>query len=244
MARGAPDYGLYAVKIAPIVGLADLGEAVVRLGAISTWDRRGYVVYQDSFEEPNLLWKVEKTGTGWKPYLSSFTAWMGSQCAYLNAPYSASSKSTMSSWMPLLKEGRLGFEFWLQFEAWTPAYFHFQVYIDDGVNTAYLALKTDFIAGTLQIRTDAGWVIAVTDIMFTLDKHFFVPIKVVIDTTTDKYVRLMVANREFDLSTHSLLDMGVSTDHYINVIVEVVASGALADQFAYFDNFIMTQDEP
>ena len=244
MPRGAPDYGLYAVKTAPIVGLADLGEAVVRLGAISTWDRRGYVVYQDSFEDPLLKWRVEKTGTGVKPYLYNSTAWMGSQCAYLNAPYSASSKSTMSSWMPLLKEGRLGFEFWVQPYAWSPGYFHFQIYIYDGVNTAYTALKTDFAAGTLEIRTDAGWVTAVTDIMFTIDKHFFVPIKVVVDTNTDKFVRLIVANREFDLSAHSLLDMGDTADHYIQVIAEVVGIAAVWDMYALFDNFIMTQDEP
>jgi len=244
MPHGAPDYGLYAVKIAPIVGLADLGEAVVRLGAISTWDRRGYVVYQDSFEDPLLKWFLKATGTGLKPYHHSDAAWMGSQCVFLSAPESVSSKSTMQSWMPLLKEGKLGFEFWVQPYAWSPGYFHFQIYIYDGVNISYVALRTDFVAGTLEIRTNAGWVTAVTDIMFTIDTHFFVPIKVVIDTTTDEYVRLMVANREFDLSAHSMLDMGATTDHYIEVIAEVVASGAPFDMWALFDNFIMTQDEP
>jgi len=243
MARGAPDYGIYAVRIAPIVGLSDIGEGAVRLGAIDLWDRRGFVIFQDDFESPTLLWDTEKEGSGEYPILNSDEVCMGSQSCYLSAPIAADSESRLTRIFPLLKKGRLGFEFWIQARAYTDGYFWWRLWEKDGVNIAFAELRFDSEAKNITIRTSTGYVEVLTDIYTTQGDHFFLPIKIVIDTNTDKYVRLLVGSVEVDLSAYSLRDMGDTTDHNLNVKLGCLGC-ALDSMFTYVDNFILTQDEP
>lgn len=50
MPHGLPDWGLTGPKTT-VYGLDDVGEAAVRLGSPVSWDRRGDVVFVDSFNE-------------------------------------------------------------------------------------------------------------------------------------------------------------------------------------------------
>ncbi len=55
MPHGTPDWGLVG-PISVLYGLDDLGEQAVRLGAVSSWDRIGHVVFQDNFSEGVGAW--------------------------------------------------------------------------------------------------------------------------------------------------------------------------------------------
>jgi len=243
MVHGAPDYGIYAIRTAPIVGLADLGEAVARMGAINIWDRRGFTILQDDFESPVLRWLASNVAPGDKPVLSSSEVRMGSQSCLLNAPPGAGSESYITKILPLLRKGRLGFEIWVQARAYIDGYFYWKLWQKDGSNIAYAEFRLDTVANNIKIRTPDGYEEVLTDVYSTEAKHFFLPIKIVIDTNTDKYVRLLVSSHEVDLSAYSLLDMGDTTDRKLEIRYGCLGC-ALANFYAYVDNFIFTQDEP
>jgi len=61
MAHGTPDWGVTASK-KTIYSLHDMGELAVRLGSIVSFDRRGDVIFSDSFQ--NGLGKVYASGVG------------------------------------------------------------------------------------------------------------------------------------------------------------------------------------
>ena len=243
MPRGAPDYGLYAVKTAPIVGLADLGEAVARLGAINVWDRRGFTVFQDNFESPTLDYYCYASAPGVIPVLSNTQVLTGSQSVYFSAPAAEDSASHMARDFALLKEGKLGVELWVQAVTRAPGYFYYSFYIYDGAIPAYAKVMFDSIAKTITLNTDEGDVVVATNIFTRQSYHYFLPIKVVIDTNTDKYVRLMVGSQEIDVSAYKLTTFAPSTDRYIHLGIGVVGDD-VATMKAYLDNLILTQDEP
>ena len=243
MPRGAPDFGIYAVKEAPIVGLADVGEAVARLGAINVWDRKGWTVLFDDFEAPTLNWIPQTEGSGETPVLSSTQAFMGSQSCYLSAPAAASSVSKIWRRFPLLSVGKLGVELWIQAKAYSPGYFQFYFYVYDGAIPTLAEVLYDTVAREITLGTAAGNIVVASDVFMYTVANYFLPIKVVIDIENDKYVRLMVGPQEIDISAHDLITFAPSTDRYISLTIACLGCEA-TDMWAYVDNFILTQNEP
>jgi len=63
MAHGQPDYGMYTLANT-IYRLTDMGELAARLGSINTYDRRGDVIFLDSFESGLTAWSPSSACTG------------------------------------------------------------------------------------------------------------------------------------------------------------------------------------
>lgn len=242
MPRGQADYGIYQPQSA-IVGLADVGEAAARLGAINVWDRRGWTVWFDDFEAPTLNYYRWATALGEEPVLSNTQVLRGSQSALFIAPAAVNSGSHMARDFPLLREGKLGVELWVQAVTRVPGYFYFSFYVYDGAIPAYVKVMYDSVAKTITLDTRAGDVVVATDIFTRQSYHYFLPIKVVIDTITDKYVRLLVGSQEIDISAHSLTIFGASTNRYLHLTMGVMGDD-VGNMRAYVDNLILTQNEP
>jgi hypothetical protein len=60
---------------------------------------------------------------------------------------------------------------------------------------------------------------------------------------TDRYVRLLIGTAEVDLSQHSLVPWGADANKHLFVIFRL-DGGVAGAQYAYLDNFILTQNEP
>jgi len=242
MARGQPDYGLYQPQFA-IAGLADLGEAVARLGSINVYDRRGFTIWMDDFEAPILRWRATYILNGQAPILSTTTSFRGVQSVYFNTPAGVNSASFLDRRFPLIRLGKAGAEFWVQGFTKTIGYFAATFYIYDGTTPNYAELLYDTNAGTISIVHAAGTtVIAANVYMYNL-QYYFLPIKLVVDMDSNMYSRLIVGEREFDLSAYQLVALPASTDRYILVGFTVRGSAA-DDMWMYLDNFILTQNEP
>lgn len=242
MPRGQPDFGLYTET--PVAsGISDPGEAAARLGSINIYDRRGWTVWFDDFEAPSLKWHTGATAPGEVAVLSTATSFSGIQSLFLNVPAGMLAESYIDRIFPLIRRGKVGFEFWVQGQTKALGYFQLRINIYDGVAPYQVVLLYDTTAEILYIVTPAGNIPIATNVMMLTSSFYFLPIKLVVDIDTDLYTRLLVGEREFDISTHAQVALPASTDRYIQVYFYVVGEATI-DKWMYLDNFILTQNEP
>jgi len=242
MPRGQPDYGLYTDT--PVAsGISDPGEAAARLGSINVYDRRGWTVWFDDFESPSLKWVGARTAPGAFPVLSTGQAFSGIQSVHLNAPAGVASASSIARRFPLIRRGKVGFEIWVQGTTVTPGYLELRADIHDGV-TPYWAAWRYYSAGRdLYIVTPDGEELIDNLAYMISSRFYFLPVKLVVDMDTDLYTRLVVGEREHDISAYGQNVMAPGTNKFIEVTISI-APNAVFDQKMYLDNFILTQNEP
>lgn len=242
MPRGQPDYGI--TTSTPVAsGISDPGEAAARLGGINVYDRRGWTVWMDDFEVPELKWDRLAIGGGIGPGLSTTRAWMGIQSAYFNCPALPAPSASMYKSFPLLRLGKTGIEFFVFLNVQTPGYMRVRFRTFDRANRADAELRLDNQAQTATIVTPAGNIVVATKCFNTAARLVWAPVKLVIDMDTDFYTRLLISEREIDLSAHALVGGGVTGEGLLWVDFSLIGD-AVAEMFSYIDDFILTQNEP
>jgi len=242
MPRGLPDYGQNAEQYA-IAGMGDLGEAVARLNSINVYDRRGFTVWQDDFEAPALKWTATATGSGIVPYLSTDQAFSGVQSVYFDAAFGGAPICHLSRRFPLIRRGKIGLEYWVQGNMDSPSYFELVFTVYDGAIPNSLSLRYDTSTPSLRVLTTVGWQTLLPAPYMWAEDNYFLPIKVVFDMDTDRWVRVLWGEQEFDLSQYFVLALPANADRYVDAHFRLVGSGAVS-QWARLDNFILTQNEP
>lgn len=242
MPRGQPDFGVYTET--PVAsGISDPGEAAARLGSINVYDRRGWTVWMDDFEAPALKWVTSRNFGGTLPVLSTTQAWMGVQSTYFITAAAADTYAAILRHFPLTRLGKVGVEFFLLFSSFTPGYFSIQLRIHDRTNRADAELRLDWEAQTATIVTPAGNIVVATNCFNSLVWKVWTPVKLVVDVDTDLYTRLLIGPQEIDLSAHSLVAGGATTESLLWTELRLVGDAGDAMN-AYLDNFILTQNEP
>jgi len=222
--RGAPDYGIY------------------QRPAIAE-----QAVWHDDFELPVLRWTPLAVAPGVAAVLSTTTHFSGNQSVFLDAPAGAMSDSLISRRFPLTQLGRIGIEFFVQGFTKTTGSFIVTLTFYDGTIPSQAQLIYDTDAGTISIvHLVAG--VATTTIIARLvymvtQEFYFLPIKLVIDTVTDMYVKLWVGGVPYDLSTYTMTVLAGSPDRYIYVQFRIDGSAA-DDMWMYIDDFTLSQNEP
>ena len=242
MPRGQPDYGIMT-QTSVASGISDPGEAAARLGSINVYDRRGWTAWMDNFEAPNLKWDTASSVGGVLPTLSTIRAPMGIQSVRLHTAGLGGEWAQIAKGFPLLRLGKVGIEFWIYLVSFAPNYMRVRLNIGDGVDISQAELRLDFATTTATIVTPTGNIPVSTNCFNTPVNEVFVPIKLVVDMDTDRYVRLLIGPDEIDLSAHALVDGGATTDRFLNVSMRLLGS-FLTQGVAYVDNFILTQNEP
>lgn len=242
MPRGQPDFGLYTQT--PVAsGISDPGEAVARLGSINIYDRRGWTVWMDDFEAPDWKWNVGSIVPGLNPLLVTTQKWMGVQSAYLDCPAGAAPISTMEKYLPLIRQGKFGVEFWVSGKILTPGHFSLELSIFDGTDHITAALAIDTEANTVSIWS-AGAYHVIDRNSFQPDRpSLFIPVKLVLDVDTNKYVRLLVGATEYDITAYAMTFIAATADKYILSYFRLYGDN-VGDMYIWLDNFIYTQNEP
>jgi len=246
MPRGEADYGIYQQQYA-IAGMSDPGELAARLDSINVFDRRGFTIWQDNFEAPALRWEAAAIGIGTLPILSTVAAVSGIQSVRLVAVAGLVSASVIRRRFPLIRLGKIGAEFWVQGYSQNTSYLELALHVYDGTDPNYASLQINTLAGTISIVHDVGGVptttVVATNVYMLEAERYFLPIKLVLDMDNDVYTRLLVGDREFDLSAYNLDVLPASTDRYVYIFFRAQATpGNLARM--YIDDFILTQNEP
>jgi hypothetical protein len=239
--HGQPDFGMYAKKTTTY-SLSDMAELAVRLGSIDSFDRRGDVVCLDDFETAVLKWSVS-THDGESAGVDTTYPKSGNQDCKLALVDQAGSFVIMNKGFTLLPSSRIGAEISFAVPD-SNTYFYLTLYLEDGTKLHTSKIKVDFDGGTLSYYgSDGNEHIFATGLKFTSEAYAFHTIKVVVDFSTDKYVRCLYAGVEYDLSTYSLYTAGHVVAPYIYASIQLQPR-VQAVAYIYIDDFILTQNEP
>ena len=220
-----------------------MAELATRLGSVATFDKRGDVIWMDDFESGVERWKYEEDVAGGSLVWSPYRAKSGAFSAALTPPPQQYKQAYMSHYFNISVLSKMGFEFswvntshpyWLglKISLYDRTYLHQPEilcypgeahidYRDENSNMQYLTTNFTF--------RDHPWV--------------FHTIKLVLDFTTKKYLRLIADDTEFDMSTFQYpLEASSYAPHGWMTIF--VASYNATPPTYYIDSAIITTNEP
>jgi hypothetical protein len=242
MSHTLPDYTT-KYKLAKIFGNVDNAELGARINGLSTMDRRGNVIWWDDFEGgASIKWGVSADGLG-TATVSATKSWMGSQSMKTVTDAALGSVTYLDKSFSLPLERRLGVEFMFRIESGKPSVLIYWVGFT-GTESFMAQVYYDFNLDKLYYQ-DAAWAwIELTKVDGTVFTHqAWCFMKLVIDWTAKEYVRFIFGASEYDLSGIPLRSGASATKRRTDVNIWNRCETAAAAT-VYFDNFILTQNEP
>ncbi len=242
MAHGTPDWGVTAGAVTTYQ-LTDLGELAVRLGSIVTFDRRGDVIFLDSFEDGFAHWYTDDAGTGSFVALSRAIARHNGLSARLVAGAGAGAWAQIMFQGALAVPARLGVEHSFSFGS-TIGGLVLVLYLYDGTNRTLYQVQWDDAANALRYRdADGSLVTFATSVDLMADVALFHTWKLVVNAEDQEYSRLILNAHTYDLSG---IPARVTADsRYPSLSTVVNVNGrAGGTSSVYIDDVILTQNEP
>jgi len=242
MAKGQPDFGQYA-PTETIVGLSDMGELAARLKSISTFDRRGNVIFLDDFEDGIVKWGKYSAAGGGSVEWDATRARNGGFCAKLSTGGSTDDDASAFRNLPYPKLSKIGGEVSVSLGVYLKTIL-WMLRLDSG--TSILEAKVRWTKATKTWACDAsgaGW----TDLapITTLETSvvLFHTFKLVCDFPNQRYDKLVVNNTIFDLSALVIPSISPGDAPYLRPRLEITTPSNNAG-VVYFDDIIITQNEP
>lgn len=242
MPRGAPDYGLYAPKDTT-ASISDMGEVAARLGSIVTFDKRGDVVDFDNFEDAVLKWAVIISNPACYARLDSTHVRSGSQSVRLHTAATNLWLAGIEKFTRHVGTKRLGVETSFSNVSYNCyIYITMQYYDATWLHEADLRITPN--TGALALWVPPGaWVTIATLGQILNDEHLFYTLKMVVDFDTDKYLRLLYSQHEYDVSAHSLYTELSPVTPFLRTRIRIENIGAFAND-GWMEDFVYTQAEP
>lgn len=218
-------------------------ELAARLSSINTFDRRGDVVWMDDFESNVPKWAETTVGAGNSKEYSTDRAFMGSTSMKLITGAADGRVMGIQKKFALPRTTKIGIEarvFMETEDTWTTVI----IYGRADNYLYYGRVRWSFTDRTFQYQPKTGPWITLKDNTFNdTGDEAWIPIKLVIDYDTLKYVRVIFGDTEYDLSSEALPTMPIPGVDSILIGVDVTAKAA-ASSIIYVDNVIFTQNEP
>jgi len=226
-----------------VFGQIDTGELAARLNSINNFDRRGNTIWMDDFEASTLnKWYSSLTPPS-TATLSACYALSGSNSLKLLHRAVINDDITVVAHCSPPVPGKSGFEFAFTrhehikyldavFQVFTGTIKHFPMIRFDFENSIIYYYASD---NTLKVLT------AVFDLYYT--NLLFHRCKLVVDTSTGRYVRLILNNQYFDMSDLFYYQTPDATQEE-TVLLFKSRNETAAANYMYIDNVIVTQNEP
>ncbi len=219
----------------------DNGELAARLGAYQSIDRRGSVVLHDNFDEGVNAWIATLGGGagaafGWST--ESFRS--GGFSAKLSGGL-ATTSNMRRNW-GVNDPNKAGIEFSFAFNL-----FHAVLgvnYYSDNISQ-YFALWYLFGTQLLIFDNNSGLVPVIADVEALWGDQVYNTIKMVWDTVTGKYTRILFNQIEVDISKYEVVRVTPPPVAGKHMTAEIqIASAAARNDYIYVDDFIATINEP
>lgn len=226
-----------------MVGEDVIYELAARLGSIVTFDRHGWVVWMDDFEDGLGKCTIVDSGTGSASARATDYVRSGGYSLKLTAGSDGLRKNMVYYFLPYPMVGKWGFEF-----SWRPDgnldYLDFRAQVVDGANSHVLVVRYSYTDETLSYYdADGAWVVFATDVDLVPSDPHFNSWKLVVDFAETEYVRLLVNETSYDLSGYGGWEgVDVSALQMTVLLTHVGTSGKNA--VLYVDDVIITQNEP
>lgn len=242
MAHGHPDWGADA-PLATVYSLQDLAELAARLSSIVTFDRRGNVIFLDSFDHGLMGWVASPFGTGAAVEQSAEFCRTGPFCAKLTGGSTSPHAALLLRSFPYPVLGKLGLEFSFDLNS-VVDYFYAGLIMETGATRYRARLRFQPDAGDVDYEDSEGsWVNLLTGASFSTTKVRHTTVKIVADFLNAKYCRVIFNNQTFDLSAEDLWSLASAAAAYVGISF-LVNSDAGENGICWLDDVIVTQNEP
>ncbi len=242
MPHGTPDWGLVGPKTT-VYGLDDLGEHAARLGSPHFWDRRGDTILMDDFEHGLSQADLDLRGANAAIALEGGHAMKGAFCAKLTGGSDGERSARLGYSHGLFRPSRLGLEF--------------SFTLHDDSNGWLWEIDRDIVAGLTQavvfydyvnsqvlcLDSLLGWHTVATGVALAADDHIWNTGKLVVDFSTDHYVRFILNDQWWDLSPYTLGAIAAVTPPRF-WFYPGHQSVLNHNPIAYCDCVVITQNEP
>lgn len=242
MAKGQPDFGLYA-PTETIVGLSDMGELAARLGSIVTFDRRGNVIFADDFADGIQNWHLGGIGTQVIEWCSQYSRDGGFSCKLeTDTDEDDSALITRHVGYPALS--KMGMEISVSDKQnWKILHIEMRLTTTDGQWRA--RIRYVYATKTLFYLNYAGTYTAIPGASYTthVNPAYFDTIKLVADFVNNEYKQLVLNDTTYALSGIGLRWHGGLGTPNMHAIIELFSDGVGA-AIGYIDSAILTQNEP
>lgn len=241
MPHGLPDGTLTGLN-ATIFSLFDVGELAARLGSPIIYDRRGNVLWFDDFEGGLRKWEEVHAGVAGTVRISANYPLSGAYSLFLQAAANDDAATWVERWCYYTVPGGLGLEAAFSLIAGSGD-FEMDFWILGKPFSLYPEIRYKESGQILYYR-DAGynWVELASGLNLRKEWTCFHHLKLVIDNTTKKYVRLLLDNVEYDMSALALYQAASTVGDSIKVRIRQRGLTAGCDPL-YVDDIILTQNE-
>jgi len=219
-------------------------ELAVRLGSSMVYDKRGQVLFIESFENGWYRWILNKDGLLAAGEITPEVAATGGYCVKLTGGSDDTNLAGIERRVASRPLGRMGLEFSFSVPgSWD--YILASLYLYTGALAYIAAIKFEFTAGNLRVLDEVyGYPIVGTGVALGGDAHWFNTIKIVGDISTGLYNRLMFNNQEIAIPTNTL-KVDVDTTTPPGVMVDIAFYGREGfNDVMYLDDIILTGAEP
>lgn len=242
---GGPDYGAQQRAItAPSTDFADIATLI---NGYALSDGLGKIITHDDFRNGLARWSLAKVGTGVNPALSTQQGrvFAPPNAVKLDATAALNDASIMSYSYYTNRVQRLGIETMLSLEANTARITIDLQWLD--------STATKHVAQLVYEPTDNSFKVSASGTPVTVltvdDADFltgvYIPVKMVVDFQTDRYIRLIVGNNAYDISQHSFTTVAGSSNNNLRIqILATNVNAATGFKAAYLGYVTITYDEP
>jgi hypothetical protein len=242
MAHGTPDYGITAGR-ATTHQLTDLGELAVRMGSPIRFDRRGDVMWWDDFECVTNRYDNTLEGTGAAAARSTVRAHSGENSWLLTGGSDGLRLASLTASEPPIVRAAVGLEIAFNLPGVVDAV---QLRITEFDGAAFYTARliwSDVTNELLYYNAAAGETVIASGIDLPVNLPTWCIVKLVVDLQTRTYVRALLNHQAFDLSGIAMNTGADARAPRVDFIPLVVSRAGNNDQ-AYFDDLVVTQNEP
>lgn len=225
-------------------GLQDMGELAVRLGSPDSHNREGNVIWMETFEYGLGAWSVVAYPTdvdGQAEIDSNFIRSSGYACR-LTAGADIDDAIAITRRSPYPAVERYGLEYSLMVTDQQGQLWIMFTLLDGEASHEYTILV---VPADEQIQiddADLGMVTVVTGLDLAADYNLFNTFKVVFDLANDRYLRLIVNEREYDLSGYGCVVGTSLSSPRIDLEFQYI-NQATGESTVYLDDVILTRNE-
>jgi hypothetical protein len=242
MAHGHEDYGV-AAPIKTIYTLQDVAELAARLGSIDTFDRRGNVLFMETFQGSLAKLQTGTSGSNGSISISNQRARFGDFSCKMVTGDATNNKAFIIAYLPYMILSKVGFEV-----SWCPQLWirdiELRLYFYTGATYKEFSVRWHAATDEWQYYDSNGdWIALSPTHLLARDVYTFNFTKLVVNLDTQEYVRLICNNLSWDLSGISPWG-DVSSDAPIILCETTIYTRDDYSCTVYLGSMIVTQNEP
>jgi hypothetical protein len=203
-------------------------------------DRDGVIVFQDDMESPTLKFVPAIIGAG-TVTRSTDTAYIGDFSLKMVTGANPGDRSDAKYFHTDFHRQKVGIQ--VQFASASNQYdIDLAIQYEDGINQ-YTGDVFVTVSGSTNSFELVGGIVLSTDNNITSAITAWNSMKLVIDISTKKFVSAIINGTKIDLSGFNLVVLPFVGAKYIQTFIGLASTAAGSVATAYFDNYIMTEDE-